>query len=167
MEESHSGFGPVILKPIGIIHTTFSEPRGTPIQSGLAPGHRGRVEVFEEFAAGLEDVEGFSHLTLIYHMNRSGAWTPRVRPFLDEAEHGVFATRSPRRPNPLGMTTVRLLGRDGRFLDVDDVDMVDGTPLLDIKPHVPAFDHRENVKIGWFTGRLDKKAPLADDRFAT
>jgi len=158
--------GSVIFEPIGVICTPFPEPKGTPIQSGLEPGHRGRVEVFEEYAAGLDDVEGFSHLILLYHLDRAGRWTPRVRPFLDDADHGVFATRSPLRPNPLGMTTVKLTARHGRFLEVEDVDMIDGSPLLDIKPHVPAFDHRADVRIGWIEGRLDKRPPLADDRFS-
>ncbi|MBN1476574.1 tRNA (N6-threonylcarbamoyladenosine(37)-N6)-methyltransferase TrmO [Candidatus Sumerlaeota bacterium] len=158
--------GPWLIRPIGTIHTPFTQQVGAPIQGGLDGGHRGTVEVFEEFAEGLSDIEGFSHLTLLYLFHRSEGWQPKVRPFLDDAERGVFSTRSPRRPNAIGLTVVRLIERRGSTLEVEDVDMIDGTPLVDIKPHVPDFDCRPQAAIGWLTGRVrDSRRWRADGRF--
>ena len=152
---------PVIFRPIGLIRSPFADTEGMPIQAVAAAGVRGRVELDPEFSDGLADLDGFSHLVLIYHLHR--ITTPRltVTPFLDTRAHGIFATRSPARPNPIGLSTVRLVGIDGTTLEIEDVDVVDGTPLLDIKPYVPAFDDRADARIGWFADRV---AGLTDAR---
>ncbi len=145
------------LEPIGIIHSEHREPGQTPIQPVCAEGSQGRVEVFSEFAEGLDDVEGFSHLHLIYWLHRAadivksvaGPSPLRVVPFLDDAPRGIFATRTPVRPNPLGLSIVRLVERRGADLLVEDLDVLDGTPLLDIKPYVEAFDLRVGTRGGW------------------
>lgn len=120
------------------------------------------MEVFPEYAPGLSDLEGFSHVILIYHFHLASAPRLRVRPFMDGREHGVFATRAPARPNPIGLSVVRLLKVEGNVLYVADVDIVDGTPLLDIKPYVPQFDSAQNVRIGWLEGNV-RKLPYARD----
>lgn len=156
----------VRYRPIGVIHTPFREPAGTPIQTTSLVGSAGRVEIDPALAAGLRDLEAFSHLILLYHLHRVGVTKLTVTPFLDDREHGVFATRSPARPNPIGLSVVRLVGIEGTHLDIQDVDMIDGTPLLDLKPYVPAFDARDDVRVGWYTDRLDHlEGSTADDRF--
>lgn len=151
------------LRPIGVIRTPFSSPEGTPVQPCFSEGAEGEVVVDEAFAAGLQDLEGFDHVWLLYWLDRAGPWQPLVIPYLDDRAHGVFATRSPSRPNPLGLSVVRLLGREGRVLKVADVDMLDGTPLLDIKPYVARFDVRAGGRAGWFEdarvdgGRADRR----------
>lgn len=144
------------IKAIGVIHTPYSETAETPIQGAFEPDAVGTVEVFDEFAEGLADVEGFSHLTLIYIFHKAKPAGLIVKPFLVDELKGVFATRSPRRPNGIGMTTVRLLGRDGNFLRVAGVDMLDGTPLLDIKPYVPYFDEKTGTRVGWLEAALPR-----------
>ena len=156
----------VTYRPIGIIRTPFTDVDGMPIQPTAALGVRGSIELEAEFAGGLLDLDGFSHLTLLYHLHRIRRSQLIVVPFLDDTSHGVFATRSPARPNPLGISTVRLLGIRGCSIDIEDVDMLDGTPLLDIKPYVPEFDDRQNVRVGWFGERLGRLAKVrADPRF--
>jgi len=142
--------------PIGIIHSPFKEPRGMPIQPTAAKGVRGTVELRPEYVDGLKDIEGFSHIILLFHLHLSQDYSLEVRPFLDDHLRGVFATRAPRRPNPIGISTVRLVKVEGRVLQVEDVDIVDGTPLLDIKPYVPEMDGRNADRIGWLTGKVDK-----------
>jgi tRNA-Thr(GGU) m(6)t(6)A37 methyltransferase TsaA len=153
-------------RPIGIIHTPFKDVEGMPIQPSAAKGIPGRVEVYPEFLAGLKDLDGFSHITLLYHVHRSTEYALTVIPFMDTRPRGVFATRAPRRPNPIGLSTVRLIKIEGNILHVENVDMLEGTPLLDIKPYVPEFDDREGRRVGWLekaTGRVkDKKS---DGRF--
>ena len=143
----------ITYKPIGVIRTPFKEPKGTPIQPTGAVGVEGVLEVFPENAPGLKDLEGFSHVILLYHFHLSRGHSLTVRPYLDKEERGVFATRFPGRPNPIGLSVVRLVGITGHVVRIMDVDIVDGTPLLDIKPYVPAFDHRDDVSTGWLTGR--------------
>jgi len=154
---------PITLRPIGTIFTPFLEPQGTPIQTGAAQGVAGRVQVFPEFADGLKDLEGFSHLLLLYYFHLSRNFALRVKPFLNNEEHGLFATRAPARPNPLGLSLVRLEKLDGATLHVLDVDMVNGTPLLDIKPFVPEFDSRPEARIGWLAGNVHRMAQITDD----
>lgn len=137
------------FRAIGIIRSPFQEPAKTPIQPVYADDACGRVEVFPEYAEGLTDLEGFSHVHLIYVFDRVRQVKLRVKPFLQDVEHGIFATRSPTRPNPIGMSIVRLLGREGTTLHVAGVDVVDGTPLLDIKPFSHRFDLREGTRAGW------------------
>ncbi len=157
---------PVELNPIGIIHSPHTDPRGMPIQPAGAIGVPGTVEVLEELRPGLQDLEGFSHIVLLYHFHRSHGYDLRVVPFLDTEPRGVFATRAPRRPNPLGLSVVRLVGIEGRVLRIENVDVLDGTPLLDIKPYVPEFDAAGEVRIGWLAGAADRAADRrADDRF--
>ena len=157
---------PVTYRPIGIIRTPYVDTEGMPIQATAAVGVRGRIEIDAEFVEGLADLDGFSHLILVYHLHRMTAPRLTVTPFLDDRPHGIFATRSPARPNPIGISTVRLVGIDGTTISIEDVDMVDGTPLLDIKPYVPDFDERNDVRVGWFTERLGGLlGARADDRF--
>ena len=152
------------MRAIGTIRTPFAASAGTPIQSRYAQGAEGTVEIFDEFAAGLKDIEGFDRLWLIYLFDRAVEAQLVVRPYLDNAQHGIFATRSPARPNRIGISSVRLLHVEGTRLTVANVDMLDGTPLLDIKPCVPEFDYLPVERIGWFEGRFAEGA-VADDRF--
>lgn len=149
--------------PIGIIHSTNKEPQGTPIQPSAANGIEGQVEVYDDFAEGLSDLEGFSHVILLYHFHRAKAGPLKLKPFMDKEERGVFATRAPRRPNAIGLSIVKLLRVEGNVLHIADVDILDGTPLLDIKPYVPEFDHREQIKIGWLEKNVGKLHHSKDD----
>jgi tRNA-Thr(GGU) m(6)t(6)A37 methyltransferase TsaA len=154
-------------KPIGVIHSQFNEPKGTPIQPESAKNIRGTVEVFSEYAEGLTDVEGFSHIILIYHFHLSKAFSLKSKPYMDTVEHGVFAMRGPSRPNPIGISVVGLERIEGNILHVRDVDIVDGTPLLDIKPYVPQFDIRDVQRVGWLEKNVHKLSRSKDDgRFA-
>lgn len=153
-------------KPIGVIRTPFLDTKGMPIQTTGAAGVRGTVEIVPACAEGLRDLEGFSHILLIYHFHLSQGFSLLVKPFLDEHVRGVFATRAPRRPNAIGLSVVRLLEVCGSRLSIEDVDVVDGTPLLDIKPYVPDFDTRQAERIGWLTGKTDRVCAVrADERF--
>ncbi len=158
----------ISFKQIGVIHSPFTEPAGTPIQPPGADGAKGSVELFPEYAEGLEDLEGFSHIFLIYYFHKSGGGRPlRFIPFLDDNYHGVFAMRGPSRPNRIGLSVVALGSIEDNVLHVRDVDILDGTPLLDIKPYVPQFDARKNVKIGWLKTKVEKLEGASDDgRFA-
>jgi len=150
-------------KPIGIIHSPFKEPRGTPIQPTAAKGVDGTVEIFPEYTEGLEGLEGFSHIILVYHFHLSKKSLLKVKPFMDNQIRGVFSTRAPSRPNPIGISAVRLIGIEDSILHVRDADIVDGTPLLDIKPYVPGFDVRVVDSIGWLEKNLDKLSTSKDD----
>ncbi len=152
-------------RPIGLIHTPFKQRKGMPIQPSRGRGVRGTVEVAPEYADGLADLDGFSHVVLIYHFHRSRGFDLRVTPFLDTEKRGLFATRAPRRPNAIGLSVVRLLGIEGNRIAVQDLDILDGTPLLDIKPYVPEFDHRTEVREGWLESVKDRNVD-SDDRFA-
>ena len=155
-------------KPIGIIHSPFQEAKGTPIQPVGAKGIGGNVEVLPEYAEGLKDLEGFSHIILLYHFHLAGTPSMIVTPFMDGIPRGVFATRSPRRPNAIGISVVRLIRIEKNILHIQDIDIVDGTPLLDIKPHVPDFDVREVQRIGWLEKNIQKLGSSKDDgRFTT
>jgi tRNA-Thr(GGU) m(6)t(6)A37 methyltransferase TsaA len=139
---------------------------GTPIQGAFAPDAKGTVEVYPEFADGLEDVELFSHLYLMYAFHMAGPAKLTCVPFLDDRPHGLFATRAPRRPNPIGLSIVRLTAREGRILHIAEVDVLDGTPLLDIKPYVPQMDHRPEATSGWLKNTTWPAATEgADNRF--
>lgn len=139
----------ISYSPIGVIHSEHTRPEETPIQPIYAGGCHGRAEIDPKYAAGLKDLEGFSHVFLIYHLDRAGPAALTVKPFLQDVERGVFATRSPRRPNPIGLSIVRLLRCEQNVLHLDDVDLLDGTPLLDIKPYTARFDRIENTRNGW------------------
>lgn len=156
----------ISYKPIGTIHSPFQGIEKVPIQPAAASGVRGNVEMFAEFAAGLQDLDGFSHIILLYHFHRVTQARLTVVPFLDDQPRGVFATRAPSRPNPIGLSIVRLLGIEGNVLCVENVDIVDGTPLLDIKPYVPAFDHNEVERTGWLEAAAERvREKRSDDRF--
>lgn len=139
----------ISYNPIGVIHSEHRVASEAPIQPVYAKNCRGWVEVFPEFAEGLRDVEGFSHLYLIYHFHQAESAKLTVTPFLQDVEHGVFATRSPRRPNAIGLSVVELIRREGNALYLDRVDVLDGTPLLDIKPYTAKFDRFETSRNGW------------------
>ena len=152
------------LKPIGIIRTPFPKPTGTPVQPSRSGGAEGKVEVFPEYADGLKDLDGFERIWLIYWFDRAPEPRLLVTPFLDDQKRGVFATRAPTRPNAIGMSPVRLLKVAGRTLKVADVDIVDGTPLIDIKPYLSEVDCHSVKKAGWFD-QAARRRSVADDRF--
>ncbi len=157
----------ILLKPIGIIHTPHKQIKNMPIQPLAADGVKGHIELLSEYVLGLKDLEGFSHITLIYHFHKIEGFELEVIPFMDTESHGIFATKAPKRPNAMGISTVKLLKIEGNILHLEQVDMLDGTPLIDIKPFYPRCDNRENVTIGWL--EKNKKRPLnqlrSDDRF--
>ena len=147
----------IIYHPIGLIHTPFKEPKGTPIQPRRGRGIQGTIEVYPEYAEGLADLDGFSHIIVLYHLHLSKEYSLKVTPFLDNQPRGVFATHAPRRPNPIGVSVVRLKKVEGNILHIEDIDMVDGTPLLDLKPFVPEFEKNkepEKYEIGWLKGKI-------------
>lgn len=143
------------MRPIGVIHSPYTEKGQTPIQPSRSQAP-GSVEVYPEFAEGLQGLEGFSHIIMLYIFHQSKGYSLRVKPFLDHQEHGLFATRYPYRPNPIGLSIVRVEGIQANILNVADIDVLDGTPLLDIKPYVPDFDVRENARTGWYETRSKK-----------
>ena len=156
----------IIFRPIGVIRTPFQDPSGMPIQPSTAKGAKGSVVLDPEYEPGLQDLEGFSHLMLLYHFHQAGKPHLIVKPFLDEEKRGVFATRAPRRPNGIGLSVVKLLRVKGNILEIQNPDMLDETPLLDIKPYVPDFDHADQVRIGWLEGARGRmKGKKSDDRF--
>jgi len=156
------------LKPIGIIRTPFKEQKGTPIQPKRGKGIEGTIEIFQEYVEGLSDLDGFSHIYLIFHLHLSDGYKLKVVPYLDNTERGVFATRAPRRPNPIGLSVVKLNRIEGSILYIEDLDILDGTPLLDIKPYVHNFDEPQEYRIGWLEGKANRADDEnADDRFVT
>jgi len=158
----------IAYKSIGIIHTPFTDVSGMPIQTAGARDVPGVIEIFDRYAAGLLDIEGFSHIILLYHFHRCSGSKLEVVPFLDTQSHGIFSTRAPCRPNSIGFSIVRLIKREGAVLQILDVDVIDGTPLLDIKPYVPLFDQVEADRIGWFAKSGERvKETKADDRFSS
>ena len=155
------------FNPIGIIKTPFKTREDVPIQSTGGQDVEAVLEIKPEYAAGLDDLEGFSHLLLVYHLHLSEGYELKVVPFADTVERGVFATRAPRRPNPIGVSVVRLDRIEGNRVYISGVDMVDGTPLLDIKPCVPhLYPSPEDVSMGWLEGKVDRMGRLrSDERF--
>jgi tRNA-Thr(GGU) m(6)t(6)A37 methyltransferase TsaA len=152
--------------PIGVIHSPFKKIEGMPIQPAAAEGVMGTVEVFQEFHAGLKDLDGFSHIILLYHFHRSQGFTLLVVPFMGSQIRGLFATRAPKRPNPIGLSIVRLHRIEDGVLHIENVDILDGTPLLDIKPYVPEFDAHKDVRTGWLEeARKTVSAQKSDGRF--
>ncbi len=145
----------IVMRSIGVIHSPFKTPSEAPIQASRSQT-RGQVEVFPEFQQGLTDLEGFSHIYLLYVFHEGSTYSLLVQPFLDDELHGIFATRHPERPNRIGFSIVKLLGRNGNILEFEGVDMLDGTPLLDIKPYVPEFDQRMDTRTGWYEHRTRK-----------
>ena len=154
------------LTMIGLIHSPFKEPAGTPIQPSFAEGREGIVEVFPEHADGLQDLDGFGRIWLLYWFDRASSPRLRVVPFRDDVQRGLFATRMPCRPNPIGLSCVRLLGIKQHTLTIGGVDILDGTPLLDIKPYVPEYDAFPQSRAGWLENCRNGRT-VADDRFAS
>ncbi len=154
-------------RQIGVLHTPWERLENMPIQPAGAAGVRGEAEVFEEYRQGLQDLDGFSHIVLLYHFHRSRDFELLVVPYMDTKLHGVFATRAPRRPNPIGLSVVELVGVEDGTLHLGNVDMLDGTPLLDIKPYVPEFDGHTTVRTGWLeAARRTVGGRRSDGRFA-
>ena len=153
----------ITIHPIGMIHSPCTNAEKTPIQPSFASGIPGTVEIFPAYEPGLADLDGFSHIWLIYAFDRAGETRLTVKPFLEDVPHGVFATRAPCRPNPIGLSLIRLVRREGCTLYVEDVDILDRTPLFDIKPYVGRFDRRDDVRCGWLD-QIDEQAALKRGR---
>jgi len=155
----------ITIKPIGIIHTPYKTTKGIPIQGAFEEKVTGKVELFQEYKEGLKDVEGFSHLILVYYFNRSKEEKLVGKPFLEDEVHGIFAIRGPMRPNHIGISIVKIKGIEDNVIMFSEVDILDGTPLLDIKPYVAYFDSRENTKNGWLekhfvNGKMPKRTKI-------
>lgn len=149
MDSQKNSFSEFTIRSIGIIHTPLKNPKETPIQPVYAQGIKGRVEIFSNYVEGLRDLDGFSHIYLFYYFHKASSEKLTVKPFLENRDHGVFSTRAPSRPNRIGISLVKLLKMKGSILHIEDVDILDCTPLLDIKPYISRFDYRENAKCGW------------------
>jgi tRNA-Thr(GGU) m(6)t(6)A37 methyltransferase TsaA len=151
---------------IGIIHSPFKDLEGIPIQPSSASGIEGLVEIFPPYIDGLQDLDGFSHIILLYHFHESDQVNLVVTPFLDSKAHGIFATRAPTRPNPIGLSIVKLERIEHDKLYISNVDILDGTPLLDIKPYIPEFDQQQDVRVGWLSASVEEiRSKVSDDRF--
>jgi tRNA (adenine37-N6)-methyltransferase len=153
----------IIYKPIGIIYSQHKEPKGTPIQPAAAKNIPGRIKIYPEYVHGLKDLEGFSHIILLYHFHLSKKSELLVKPFMDDEVHGVFATRASGRPNPIGLSIVRIEYIEEGIIGIKDVDIVDQTPLIDIKPYVPEFDKIDAKKISWLGNNVNKLPKAKDD----
>ena len=157
----------ITYNAIGIVHSAFTDLSAMPIQPATKTSGPGSIEIFPEYADGLQDLDGFSHIILLYHLHEVKRVDLTVTPFLDSEPRGVFATRAPTRPNPIGLSMVQLVAVQENTILVDDLDILDGTPLLDIKPYVPEFDHRPGAKTGWLEqakGAVQYRE--SDERFA-
>lgn len=155
------------VHPIGIIRSPFQRREGMPIQPAASQGAKGKVVLEPEYEEGLQDLEGFSHVILVYYFHQANRHQLRVKPFLDDVKRGLFATRAPDRPNPIGISVVRLLSIQDNVLEIENLDILDGTPLLDLKPYIPDFDQPGDVRIGWLENKRDEiPGKLSDDRFA-
>lgn len=156
----------IIFKPIGYIKTPFIKTEGMPIQPTGAKGIKGEIEIYPEFVEGLKDLDGFSHLILIYHFHESKAFKLSVKPFMDNQFHGVFSTRAPKRPNAIGLSVVKLTKIEGNIIFIENMDVLNGTPLLDIKPFIPDVDSPAVDKLGWLEGKSNKMGDSkSDSRF--
>ena len=157
----------ITYKTIGKIRSPFKEPKGTPIQPTAEGTANGKIKLLPEYKEGLEDLDGFSHLILLYHCHKAGESSLKVKPFMEDKHHGIFSIRAPSRPNSIGLSIVRLEKIEDNILYIKDVDILDDTPLIDIKPYVPEFDRRDDVKIGWLEKNVRKLSSAEDDgRFA-
>ena len=154
----------IIYHPIGVAKTPFKMLDGMPIQPSRAQGTQGAIEVSAEYVAGLKDLSGFSHILVVSHLHLMTPGNLVVVPFLDTEPRGIFATRAPRRPNAIGISVFRLASVDGSYVHILDVDLVDGTPILDIKPYVPEFDARTDASIGWYANAARKGSPVVSDK---
>jgi len=162
----HTIQGDITYRPIGVIHSPFADLRQMPIQPSGEASAPGSAEVFPQFTEGLKDLEGFSHVILIYHLHAAHETDLTVTPFLGSEPRGIFATRAPTRPNPIGLSIVRLLNIEGNFLHLANLDVLDGTPLVDIKPYVPDFDAPLETRVGWLEAARGRvKSAKSDNRF--
>ena len=153
----------ILFKPIGVIHSPFKVPKGVPIQPSAGKDIEATVEIYPEYVEGLKDLEGFSHIILLFHLHLMKQSKLKVIPFMDNVLRGVFATRAPSRPNPIGLSIVELQKLENNILYIKDVDIVNGSPLLDIKPYVAEFDFRENTRIGWLANKKRSLNLTKDD----
>ncbi|MBP7652932.1 tRNA (N6-threonylcarbamoyladenosine(37)-N6)-methyltransferase TrmO [Candidatus Dependentiae bacterium] len=153
----------IILEPIGIIHTPYTEQTGTLIQPRGAIGIKGEIEIFEKFKDGLTDIAGFYHIYVLYYFHKINEVSLKVKPFLDDCEHGIFSVRSPKRPNKIGLSVVRLIRVENNILHIENVDMLNKTPVIDIKPYVPDFDIFDVEKIGWLDSKSQNCEKNKDD----
>ena len=153
----------IIYKPIGIVHSPFKKPEGTPIQPIAGKDTRGVIEIFPEYREGLKDLESFSHLYILFHLHLIRGKKLTLIPFLDTIPHGVFATRSPARPNPIGLSVVTLEKITGNNLYIKNIDILDGSPVLDIKPYISQFDVFNTTKNGWFDSSIHNMEKQKDD----
>jgi tRNA-Thr(GGU) m(6)t(6)A37 methyltransferase TsaA len=157
----------IVIHPIGVIHTPHKDINNIPIQPIAAEGIRGHIELLPEYVEGLKDLDGFSHITLLYHFHKISGYKLTVVPFMDTEERGIFACKAPKRPNAIGLSTVRLIGIKKNIITIEQVDMLDGTPLIDIKPFYSCYDNRENVRSGWLEekGEIPLAKLRSDERF--
>ncbi len=158
----------IVFHPIGVIHTPHKDIKNMPIQPIAAEGIKGYIELFPEYEEGLADLEGFTHITLLYHFHKIQNYSLKVKPFMDrDRERGLFSCKAPKRPNPIGLSTVKLISIEKNILHIEMVDMLDGTPLLDIKPFFKKYDNRLDAVSGWLEEKVDvpKKDMHADERF--
>jgi tRNA-Thr(GGU) m(6)t(6)A37 methyltransferase TsaA len=150
------------IKPIGIVHSPFKSAEGTPIQPGGSNAF-GEIEIFDEYLEGLTDLDGFSHIIVLFHFHKIEQEKLIVKPYMDTVTHGVFATRSPARPNRIGLSILKLEKITGNRLSVRNLDMLDETPIIDIKPFVPSMDYCEVEKTGWLEKNVHKHKTTKDD----
>ncbi len=157
----------IMITPIGVIHTPFKEVKNMPIQPLAATGIKGYIELLPDFVPGLKDLGGFSHITLVYRFHKIVGFELEVIPFMDTENRGIFSCKAPKRPNAIGISTVKLMSIEGNIIHIEQVDMLDGTPLIDIKPFYPRYDNRENARIGWLgkTGDESPEKLHSDERF--
>ena len=157
----------ITYRAIGIIHSPFKEPKNTPIQPISSNGAKGTAEIFPDYVDGLKDLDGFSHVILIFNFHLARPYSLLVKPFVDNSLRGIFSTRAPSRPNPIGISIVRLIKIEENLLHIQDLDVIEGTPLLDLKPYVPEFFDTNKIKIGWLTDKIPEFDSKKDDgRFA-
>jgi tRNA-Thr(GGU) m(6)t(6)A37 methyltransferase TsaA len=156
----------IVYKPIGMIHTPIKDPVGAPIQAIGGKGINGTIEIYPGYSACLKDLDGFSHIILLYHFHLSKGYSAEVKPFMNDKLRGVFSTRAPKRPNPIGLSVVKLIKIEDRILHIEDLDIIDCTPLLDIKPYIPKVDAYEVEQLGWVTDNVNEFSnKRADDWF--
>ncbi|MFM2479207.1 tRNA (N6-threonylcarbamoyladenosine(37)-N6)-methyltransferase TrmO [Celerinatantimonas sp. MCCC 1A17872] len=153
------------LSPIGVARTPFKTREQMPIQGAGISQESGQIEIFSQYQQGLADLDGFSHIYVLFHLHQSAGTALTVTPFLDKTPRGVFATRSPKRPNPIGLTIVRLNAIEGNILQISELDLLDGTPIIDLKPYSHQFDCFTDTTDGWMSHGRDPKQTSSDDRF--
>jgi tRNA-Thr(GGU) m(6)t(6)A37 methyltransferase TsaA len=154
------------IHPIGVIHTPFDRLDGMPIQPSGAADVEGTIVINPEYEQGLTDLDGFSHIIVLFVFHRSNGFELMVKPFLDDQKRGLFSTRAPRRPNPIGLSIVRLVRIEGSRLTIRGADMLNQTPVVDIKPYVPGFDKQEDIRTGWLEKAAQQaRSKRSDQRF--